>query len=178
MPRPKTRTRIETAVLKMNLGIAAFLGAAFVLHTLMDPLNEGTLVRSPAQVLRQGSERAPAAAVTDPDQILDRADMGYDIVVLDCQQRIPVATGASMVRLQGGPCQLREGPASSEVENLSNGTTATVFHRREGFVTDLLQLSPGLNRIRVRHFGPPSESQQVAQHLFEERVFEISYNPN
>ncbi len=76
------------------------------------------------------------------------------------EQIYKLPENASQVRISGVPCELSE-IASSEIVNLTNHSSATVFFPKPGhFTTDYLTISPGPNRIHVVHLDSEGEKEE------------------
>lgn len=73
----------------------------------------------------------------------------------------------AQIRLSGKICEPNAEIVSTEVRNMSNGASATLFHPQSNtFTTDYLALSVGLNKIRLLHLLK-NGSREEREYVFE-----------
>jgi hypothetical protein len=100
--------------------------------------------------------RAPASA-SDPQYsataIDDHGSQAIDFT-LPCDGNSRFSKNVIQVRLSGALCtKKKEQISSSEIRNMTNGFSATVFPtgKQDTFTTDYITLANGENHIRIQH---------------------------
>lgn len=170
------REEVQRKMILWTFGLVAALGAACVFTLLTPPAflpadsrgrQSNELPRNaPKSISVISGQRQPAAAVPAHSVVSLDANDAFQAVDLSLSCKGPqyasFTSGVTQVRLSGVLC-LNDGVPvggqrsvqdieSSDIRNLSNGYSATVFHlERGGFTTDYISLKPGANRIRVAH---------------------------
>lgn len=148
--------------------IAVVLGAVGVFASLMQPPQAVVALRLKEQTQTKidvAGDREPAS--TDPHySTLDIDDKGTQAVDFNipCEGSGRFSHNVVQVRLTGTICKKSRQPASatknarqnaiesSEIRNITNGFSATVFYpKSDAFTTDYITLANGKNLIRIQH---------------------------
>jgi hypothetical protein len=103
-----------------------------------------------------GAERAPASASPQFSalSIDDKGSQAIDFT-MPCEGHGRFSKNVVQVRLTGSLCgKLHGAIESSEIRNVTNGFSATVFPgaNEDSFTTDYITLASGENHIRIQHF--------------------------
>lgn len=124
-------------------------------HTTTKSSGEGNTLdpRGPASAL------PPIEAGTTADIKLGCSDVS----------RMPFDKNVAQVRLMGHVCTAHEQLESTEVRNISNGASATIFYANDNaFTTDYLTISSGENKIQITHTFK-SGNREEHDYLFDRK---------
>ncbi|MGE0761976.1 MAG: hypothetical protein AB7N80_01730 [Bdellovibrionales bacterium] len=143
-----SKTEGQQGLLKVMTGMVVLTGGLVALSLLAtNPKEDGptltALARAPASLVGMALSTAkPAQALLERTSTLE----------FDCTppQTATVTSEIKQLRLVGRLCG--EPPTSTEVLNLTNGFTATIFTPKQGrFASDFIHLAEGENRLRVTY---------------------------
>lgn len=163
-----------TSVLVVALGVVS------VMILLQPPPQSAALSMSPgyARVVRAkirmqnaaigSTVKAPKAAesrnpASSPGLVVDEGLRATDILI-PCHgsTRTQLDDGVNQARLSGRICGPGREIASSEIKNITNGTSATVFFPTpKAYTTDYIALEPGDNQIKIVHSLKGGDNEEL-----------------
>jgi hypothetical protein len=160
-----------SAIFQISATVDKFIVVTFVLVMALAYPTWKTLVGSPDQeesslaqaglnpsVIQRNIASLPsstAAKTVQPRHVEVRLD-------LSCQPRVQdvnLQVKGEFIQLQGLNCWENKKPEAVEIINTSNGYSATVFQvGSEKYQTDLIQLSKGLNELKIHYHAMTGHS--------------------
>jgi hypothetical protein len=141
--------------------LAVFTVGSGVVMTVLQPpasIAKARLQRSSDTAMVQAADRSPASAEPQFSTLAldDKGTQAIDFT-LPCEDKTRFAKNIVQVRLIGSLCAENPRAAKQEIEtseirNMTNGFSATVFYpKSSSFTTDYMTLAPGTNHIKISH---------------------------
>ncbi len=143
-------TEGQQSLVKLMTGIVVLTGGLVALSLLATNPKEETSSSLTAMARAPASLVGMALATTKtPNVLLERTS----VVEFDCAppESATVTLETKQVRIRGKLCGAAE-VITTEILNLTNGFTATVFTpTKDSFTSDYIHLADGANRLRVTY---------------------------